>query len=1001
MLKKDIDMRKRLGRLKDRLEDMIYSEIAGLSIEAWTTKEPLPYQNRTDGRYMQLKKGDCWGELFDCAWFRFTGRVPVSAAGRHVVLMIDISGEGCVFDSEGNPARGITSITSRNDWPLGMWGKRVLQVSGCAEGGESVDIWMDAGCNDLEGQYAGEGIIRRAGICVCDDEMRGLYYDLAVVISLYDGFVEDGNTACAADTLRVLKAVYDKLSIITPQTIKEARLLLSDILKEKNKTADFFITSTGHAHIDLLFLWPKRETIRKGARTYSTVLDLMEQYKGYDYRFCCSQPQMYKWMSQSYPPLFERIRRREKEGKWECVGAMWVEADTNIPSGESLVRQLLYGKRYFKKEFGKDMEVCFLPDVFGYSGALPQLLVKSRTPYFLTQKLSQNDTNRFPRHTFIWRGIDGSQVLAHMLPEDSYSSAAVPQIAMKARRNFLDKDVSNEAMQLFGVGDGGGGPGPEHIERLIRQQNLKGAPPVKPGSITEFFHRIDKNRAAYRRWSGELYFERHQGTYTSIARIKKHNRQMETALRECEFACVLAERFANKPYPHKELREIWEEVLLYQFHDCLPGSSINRVYDEAYTRYEYLKSRTNDLTKAAYEAVAELVDVSGIKPLVLFNSLSFERKEWVKVHDKFIYVTLPPLGWTAVDMAKAGMPATDTAAYDNALENGCVRVTFGDDGSISSIFDKRSRREVLRPGGLGNALAVYDDRGDCWDIDKGYLRIAPQKPRLLGCKPYSEGPYRGFVFSYLYGGSHIEQTAFLSPDSPNVQFRTCVDWQEEYKMLRTSFDVDILSQNAKCEIQFGYTLRPTHTNTSWDEAKFEVCAHRWVDIGDGGYGAALLNDCKYGYRVAEGRLDLNLLRSQMCPSAGADMGRHEFVYTLYPHSGDIVEGGVIKEGLKLNTPVWTALAKRRGALPGEYAMLKLSSPNIFVEAIKKAEDSEGCIIRMYEGGGERTKTQLALDGFAPKGIVNLLEEPYDGPGMENGSMDFGPFEVHSLLVNRL
>lgn len=903
LLKKEEKSLKSIKNFISKLEKKIYVPVDKLKTQAWITKEPVPYDKRREGGYVSLEEGDRWGELFDCAWFNFTGSIGKKYYGKHIVLLIDVSGEGLIVDETGNPLRGITSVTSRDEWPLGMWGKRVFEISEHLTCETKIDIWMDGGCNDLEGQYKNEGRLKQARIAVCNDSLRSLYYDFAVLANFCEALIEENNDSFR-NVLNILVNAKAACESDAPNSFHEAKKILNQLFCSGEKESGFQFSSIGHAHIDLIFLWPLRETVRKGARTYSTVLDLMERYDDkYNYLFGCSQPQMYELIRKNHPSLFERIKEKINEGRWECQGAMWVETDTNIPSGESLVRQILYGKRYFRKMFGKEINVCFLPDVFGYSGALPQILEKSGVKYFLTQKLNMNDTNVFPHNTFIWKGIDNnSSVVAHMPPENTYNSPAVPQIVKFGERNFKNKRQTSEAMQLFGVGDGGGGPGPEHIERLIRLSKIKGIPKITPRFTEEFFERISADREKLPFWIGELYFERHRGTYTTQAKSKYFNRKMENTLRECEFALSLDNILNDSSYPCERLEEIWREVLLYQFHDVLPGSSIKRVYEESHERYEILLRQTEDLTDAAYKNIIRNTDTSNMKtPIMVFNSLSFERDCSLEIMGRKVKVKVPPMGYRLFDAGKLEKTTKTPMIKNRILENDFLKITFACDASLDSIYDKINEREVLKAS--GNRIEMYEDDGDCWDLYKEYMDKKPQRPVLKRFTPFKEPGTAGYDTEYTIGESKISQRIVLHNDSARLDFVTKVNWRETKKMLRTSFPVDVISDFAHCEIQFGHIKRPVHRNTSWDEAKFEICAHKWVDINDGGYGCALLNDCKYGYKVLDNILDLNLLRSQMCPEVDSDKGIHTFTYSLFPHSCDSWPVNVIKEGYFLNTPV--------------------------------------------------------------------------------------------------
>lgn len=1056
----------RFTALREKLEYGVYHVIEELQIEAYITGEPTSFEQRTAGRHMSLKPGEHWGELFDCGWFHFTGRVPEYAGDAHTVVLIDVSAEGLLVDESGEPVQGMTSATSRNEFPLGLWGKRTIEMKDCSKDGR-VDCWIDFTCCDVEGQYRNEGRVKEACIAAVDDLCRDTFYDWVVCQSLFVGLCEnddaygdevfaimdeaarlletslgqkqgelteeklqEGGTealrrsrdAYAEDVLGLDKA-EERLSVwpdpetnhtlkyqvtLNAAVLQRIREILAGILSRKNEAPAMTYSAIGHSHLDLLFLWPERETWRKCARTLSTVLKMMDRFP--EYKFVLSQAPVYMQMKARYPGLYEKLKQRIRERRLEVTGAFYIECDTNLPSGEALVRQLLYGKRFFREEFGLDMRVGFLPDVFGYSAALPQLFCKSGVPYFTTNKLSMNDTNRFPRYTFWWYGLDGSRVLTHMPPENSYTSAAVPQMAIYGEHHNTDKDVCPEGLQLFGLGDGGGGPGYEHMERRRRTRDLKGCPPFRDEFVVDFFDRIAKNGDRYRKWQGELYFERHQGTYTSIAEQKKWNRTLENILHGLELTSALAQSLCGLPYPREWLKDCWQDVMLYQFHDCLPGSAIKKVYDETQRRYRERSEQAAELQEKVWEALETVFSAETAKePILLCNPSSFPRTERLEKDGKEMSVTLKPYEIAIRDWGEAeGYSVRKTE--EPVLENAYVRMEFSYAGTVTSLFDKLANRELLPKGGEGNRLELYPDELTHWDIDKAYLTKEPRRARLLEIYKTVEGMSQKIHIRYELGEhSSVTQTAVLLPFSARVDFITRVDWQEEYEMLRTAWPVVAVTGEAQCDIQFGHIGRPTHRNTSWDEAKFEVCAHKWADISDAAGGVALLNDCKYGYKVWDNVLDLCLLRSQNCPCEKGDRGVHSFTYAVYVHGAGLWDSGVIKEGYCLNQPILCHPMAGRGAetaLTESFSFIELSDNGVVLETVKAAEDAEDAyILRFYEARGGRLRASVRLHGFEAVGLVNLLEElqedQTDFERTEEGAeISFHAFEVQSLLIRK-
>ena len=565
-----------------KIEDAIYTHLQPLRVEAWLTPEPVPYAERTSGTYRDLKLGEGWGKLWECAWMHVTGEVPSSARGQKIVLLIDINGEALVYDEQGTAVLGLTTVNSEFDLSLGWPGKRVVEVSDKARGGETIDLWMDTGANDLFGRLPENGILREAHISICHENMRLLFHDYFVLEELTRQLPEQ-----SARRIRIWKALYDAAQVLNAYSDDEAaaaRKILAPELAKTGGTPSLTVSGIGHAHIDLGWLWPIRETIRKGGRTFATAIAMMERYP--DYVFGASQAQLYQWVKDYYPAVYDKVKKKIAEGRWEIQGGMWVEPDMNISGGEALVRQFIYGKRFWQQEFGKDTRMLWLPDVFGYNGALPQIMKKSEIDYFMTIKISWSKFNTFPHHTFWWEGIDGSRVLAHMPPEGTYNSAAAPRSIAAIEREYRDKYVSEQALLLYGIGDGGGGPGESHLENLSRMKNLEGLPPVIQEPAEVFFNRLELNGDNYKTWSGELYLEYHQGTLTTQARNKRFNRKLEYALRELEWLGVWAASVdKGYAYPTEALDAIWHEMLLFQFHDILPGSSITRVYTELLARY--------------------------------------------------------------------------------------------------------------------------------------------------------------------------------------------------------------------------------------------------------------------------------------------------------------------------------------------------------------------------------------------------------------------------------
>jgi alpha-mannosidase len=738
------------------------------------------------------------------------------------------------------------------------------------------------------------------------------------------------------------------------------------------------VTAVGHAHIDTAWEWPIREASRKVARSWSTQLALMDDHP--DYVFAASQPAQYEWMKSSYPDIYRRIKQKVAVGQWEPVGAMWVEADCNLPSGESLVRQLLHGKRFFMREFGYETRILWLPDVFGYPGNLPQLMLAAGCDFFLTQKLSWNDTNKPEHHTFIWEGIDGSRIFTHFPPADTYNGSFTPEEVEWSVRNFKDGQSSNRSLYLFGWGDGGGGPQEEMIESAHRLG-------VQLGRASEFFERASSEARDLTTAVGELYFELHRGTYTSQSRTKRWNRLAQNALREAEMWSVAA----GGDYPSGELETLWKTLLLNQFHDILPGSSIDWVYEEAEPDLEHVTQRATEITDAAMSAIVGDGDA-----LVAFNSTSHPRTEIVSLDNEYARIEAPSCGW-AVVVPRSREP--EVAVTDHSMENELLRVEWDERAVLTSIWDKAVGREVL--SGPGNLFQLHDDNPrnwDAWDLDPEYRDSVIELTAVENVQ--HRGGLRGLLtFGRSFGESWLFQLMSLDAGSRVLRFETVVEWRERHKMLKVAFPVTVHSREATYEIQFGHLRRPTHQDTSQARAMFEVCAQRWADLADDDYGVALLNDCKHGYDIHGSVMRLSLLRGPTHPDPTADLGGHQFVYALMPHPGNFREAGVIEAAEDLNSPLLPASGNLTAG--SSRSLIEIDTRQVIVEAIKRAEDSDAVIVRLYEAWGAACKARIRTTLPASRAFLcDLLERERSEVTVNEGviELELTPFKILTLKL---
>lgn len=979
----------RINKVFEKLGTSYYTKIADLKCTAYVTKEPVIFEERMSGMEKHLNIGDEWGEVFDCAWFHFTGTLPTEYPRENCSLIIDVSGEGLAVDESGAPLIGITNGSV--PWKNTPVRKRSVPLNLLNLLDNKIDLWLDAGCNGLFGDYC-EGGLREAYVAFRHEELRSLFYDFSVLKETMEQLPQ---TSARYHT--ILHALNDASNILLDYTndeAAEARKALSKELSKSGGDASLNVTAIGHAHIDLAWLWPIRETFRKGARTFSTVDRLMDIYP--DYKFGLSQPQLLLWMKEYYPPLYKRIQERVKEGRIECQGAMWVEADTNISGGEALIRQITYGQRFWESEFGLTVNNIWLPDVFGYTAALPQIMRKSGIPYFMTQKLSWSEHNVFPHHTFNWIGIDGSSVLTHMLPEETYNSLANPRSLRKIEEKFQDKGISDKALLLFGVGDGGGGPGASHLEMLKRLKDMNGLPTCEQGFAGELLESLDTDTDKYGSWKGELYLEFHRGTYTSQARNKWYNRKMEQALREAEYAAVLAMLYGNKEYPAEKLDEIWQEVLLYQFHDIVPGSSIKRVYDESLERYAVIYDLTKEIASSSYAALTD-------KPSV-FNSLDFQRTEYINNDGAWHHVSIPAMGYAILSdetlmSGNTPAPASDSSG-EYIMENDYLKVRIGKDGTIKSVFDKNNTREALAEA--GNRLTVYDDsHGNAWDIQIYYEEQAGINMTLTESKAYNDGPDSILEQVFTYNKSTLTQKIILRKDCPYIVFSTDVDWQETDRMLRTSFPVNVYTDEVTCDIQFGSIKRPTHRNTSWDMSKFEICAHKWIDLSRDDYGTALITDSKYGFKAKDNIMEINLLRSSMYPGIDGDKCKHQFEYAFYPHMGNEKAALVEQKALGFNIqPKLITTGIQKAKLPESF--IKTDRENIEITAVMKSGINDNIIVRLYQTDGIDTKCKITVpEIFKNAALVDMMETNPQALPLDNSVIElcFKPYEIHTLMLN--
>ena len=994
--------------VRERISPAVYSRSVPLALSRWEAPgEPVPALEAMRQDFEPQEHGAAWGKPWGTTWLRLQGEVPDSWGTEpdttvEVVVDLGFTVEVPGFQCEGIAWRPdgsiIKAVSPRNQYiPLKLLG-----------GGMAVDFYVEAAANPDVAQgwtfaatpygdrsTAGTTPQYRLGTIAIAEFSRTVW-ELQQDVWTLAGLMAELPVELPRRH-EILRALERMMDVMDPEdvagTAAAGREALAGVLARPAYASAHQLVATGHAHIDSAWLWPVRETVRKCARTFSNVVALMDENP--DFVFSCSSAQQLAWIKESYPELFSRIREKVRTGQFVPVGGMWVESDTNMPGGEAMARQFVEGKSFFMAEFGLECREAWLPDSFGYSAALPQIVKAAGSRWFLTQKISWNQTNRMPHHTFNWEGIDGTRLFTHFPPVDTYNSELSGRELAHAERNYRDHGRGTVSLVPFGYGDGGGGPTREMLAAAARTADLEGSPRVRLGSAESFFARAEADYQSLPVWVGEMYLELHRGTYTSQARTKKGNRRSEHLLREAELWCATAavRTGGSFAYPAAELKRLWQLVLLQQFHDILPGSSIAWVHQDAERNYEAVGTALEALIGQAAAAM-----LGPGERQFLLNAAPHIRDG---VH-----------AMAAEEPKGAPRPASATE-HDGGyiLDNGVIRVVLDASGLITSLQDYASGREAIAPGGRGNLLEMHRDtpnEWDAWDIDEFYRRNVTPLTEASSLRLADNGPDAEVLVERRTGASTITQRITLAAGSPSLSLTTTVDWQEREKLLKLGFALDVRADRSAAETQFGHVFRPTHTNTSWEAAKFEICAHRWIHVAEPGYGVAVSNASTYGHDVTRSvretdggtttTVRLSLLRSPKFPDPQADRGQHELTVTIRPGAriADAVE-----EGYRTN------LVPRlvRGASPVE-PLFALSNPALVVEAVKLAEDGSGdVVVRLYESLGRRSLGTITAN-FPVQGswAVDLLERPVQEPGVECGGnvveLKLRPFQLVTLRFAR-
>ncbi len=991
------------------LEPKIIKEtvsVTGLLIKETGYKENniLPV---VDSTWREFGANDFWGKEKDShAWFYKKLQIPEHMRNTTHALMLSDRQEG--WDAT-NPQY---MVYLNGELVQGVdINHRTVLLNGDAE----YELYLYA--------YAGmheEDETLKVELITLDLDVEKLYYDIFVPYQILS--YSDENTRQYAEIITYLtnavnlldtrdlnsKEFYDSVK-------KASEYLENEFYGKYCGEQETSVICIGHTHIDVAWLWTLAQTKEKTQRSFSIVLKLMEEFP--EYKFMSSQARLYKYLKEEAPEIYEKVKEMVRQGRWEVEGAMWVEADCNLTSGESLVRQVLFGKRFFKNEFGIDTKILWLPDVFGYSAALPQILKKSGVDTFLTSKISWNERNMMPNDIFNWQGIDGTEIFSYFLTAQdkkkgekpsnfaTYNGNMSPQEVAGTYDRMHQKDITDEVLLTFGYGDGGGGP-TRHMLNMQRRtaRGIPGCPQTKIEPAGRFIERVSKKAAESPftpKWVGELYLELHRGTYTSNAKNKYNNRRSELEYQNTELLCSLDEKLLGNEYPREEINENWETILTNQFHDIIPGSSIREVYEDSDVEYAHVLGVADKLSKKAIDNLISEIKTDG--GVLVFNPQSWANSGVVDIDGEKVYVeNVPAKGYKVVKTAKV---KSAISVSENRLENDFFIIELDSTGAFTRFYDKKNNREILKDGRKGNLIEAFEDfpkDWDAWEISDYYTQKKWYIDEVVSVRILDEGARAGLEITKKFLNSTFTQKIYLYNDIAKVDFENDVDWHQQHLIVKANFPVDVNTSKATYDIQFGHVERPTHKNTSWDAAKFEVCAHKFADLSEYGYGVSMLNDCKYGHDIHDGEMRLTLLKCATYPSEVADQGRHKFTYSLYPHAGDFKEAETIRLAYDLNNPMRAfKIEANDGKLPDSWSALTVSQENVIAETVKKAEDDEAYIIRAYEAHNKRTTATFEL-GFDIKEafLCDLMENEIEEIKLDGNkfTLNIKPFEIVTIKV---
>ncbi|GIP30337.1 alpha-mannosidase [Paenibacillus sp. J23TS9] len=995
-------------KLLNKRDQYMITKVSPIDFSGFTTKEQLFIHEMNGRPFQSIVPGQRWGEKWEYGWFHSTVVVPKEAEGKRIVAMLDFGSEATVY------INGIVSGAKDLN-------HHYVTLSRSAKTGEQFDIVAEA----YAGHTDSRPMFGESQLCIFEEDVYQFFIDLECLYDLRSHL--DAKSLRVAEIDRCLTQVFATVDLTLRQeglgeNVKQCRKIMEPLLSCVNGSTAPTLYLMGQSHLDVAWLWPIAETKRKIARTMSNQLALMDEYP--EYTYTQSQPYLFQLVKRLYPELYERIKQAVKEGRIIPEGSMWVEPDTNLPGGESLIRQVLHGKRFFKEEFGVDNEMLWLPDVFGYSGNLPQIMKGCGIKYFASTKLFgtyDNIADPFPHNTFMWEGIDGSQILTHLMNYGDYYPIRInPSFLIHQWSDRVQLEGISTRLTQFGHGDGGGGSNRDDLEFMRRLGNLEGVPKTKHGSPIEFFEDQIEKGIPDAKYVGELYYPAHRGTYTTQAIIKKLNRKAEIGFREVELWGAAAELLHYRTYPHEELDRLWKVLLLHQFHDILPGSSIHRVHEEAQLELKELNQRVYDMASDVRNALTD-DDVSRV---TVFNSLSWPRKELValpagvngiasengaampvQLHEGIRYaeVETPSIGWSTYKTVPeaANHPAVPAVmATESHMENEWIALEMNEQGELTRIFDKETGTEWAAD--RCNAMRMYRDQNsdfDAWEIDRRY-RLAPVE---LNASSKVSVTANGPLFANIRVERELNQSTMvqdirLRAGSRRVEFHTTIHWREKNKLLKVDFPVRVHTNESLQEIQFGYVKRPNHASRPHDADRYEVVQHKWSALAEANRGFALLNDCKYGISVNDNTMSLTLLRAPTWPDETSDQGVHHFTYGFTFWNGAFLDSPVVQEAYELNYPVSLVPGGSQAAEP----LISVDQANVIAETVKLAEDGSGdWIVRLYESKGASIACELRA-GLPAAAVheTDMLEEKMVELPHEGGKvlLQFRPFEVKTIRL---